>query len=40
MRAAAATVPADAGRKIVDRITALMAARVADSSSPNEVAGD
>jgi UDP-N-acetylglucosamine--N-acetylmuramyl-(pentapeptide) pyrophosphoryl-undecaprenol N-acetylglucosamine transferase len=40
MRAAAAHVPRDAGRQIVERITALLAARVVDSAGPNEVARD
>jgi UDP-N-acetylglucosamine--N-acetylmuramyl-(pentapeptide) pyrophosphoryl-undecaprenol N-acetylglucosamine transferase len=41
MRAAAALLaPGGAAAKIVDRITALLGARVVDSSSPNEVARD
>ncbi len=41
MRAAAALAsPAGAGAKIVDRITALLGPRVADSGSPNELVRD
>jgi hypothetical protein len=41
MRAAAALVsPSGAAAKIVERVTALTAARVADSAGPNELARD